>query len=187
MDVGAVIPARSEPFELVISGQGPLHDPAVAAEPRAVQHSTPGDDRADPALPELLPVAIEVIAPVGEQDLWAVAWTAPPAPHGRDRIHQRQQLGDVVGVSAGQADREGNPAGVADEVVLAAGACAVDRACARLVPPFNARTGEASITARDQSSRSTARNRARRSWWSLSQTPAWFQSRSRRQQVIPEP
>ena len=138
-------------------------------------------------MPELLPVAIKVIALVGEQDLWAVAWTAPPAPHGRDRIHQRQQLGDVVGVSAGQADREGNPAGVADEVVLAAGACAVDRACARLVPPFNARTCEASITARDQSSRSTARNRARRSWWSFSQTPAWFQSRSRRQQVIPEP
>jgi hypothetical protein len=59
-----------------------------------------------------------VIAPVGEQPLGASSRTPRPAGDRADTIDQRQQLGDVVAVPAGQADRERNAAGVGDQMVL---------------------------------------------------------------------
>jgi hypothetical protein len=61
-------------------------------------------------------------------------------------------LGDVVAVAAGQRHRERDALAVGDEVVLAARACAVDRAGSAFGPRRAARTWEESITARDQSS-----------------------------------
>ena len=55
-----------------------------------------------------------VIAAVGEEKVRLLAW---PTWFARDRtsvqiVQQRQQLGDVVAVPAGQRDRERNAAGV---------------------------------------------------------------------------
>jgi hypothetical protein len=149
MDIGSALPTNAKAFELVQPGQRALHNPALAAQPRAVGDATPSDHRADPARPQRPPVAVEVVAAVGQQYRGTPPRPAPPAGHRPDGVDQRQQLGDVVGVAAGQRDRERDPAGVADEVVLAAWACAVDRACARLRPPLRARRWAASITARD--------------------------------------
>ena len=54
-------------------------------------------------------------------------------------------------------------------------------------PPFMARRCEQSITARDQSSAPAVCSSASRFSCSRVQTPALFRSRSRRQQVMPEP
>ena len=54
-------------------------------------------------------------------------------------------------------------------------------------PPFMARKCEQSITARDQSSAPAACSSASMFSCSRVQTPALFQCRSRRQQVMPEP
>jgi hypothetical protein len=68
-----------------------------------------------------------VIAAVGEQLPRA---PARPAAQAADRWHgldQRDELGDVVAVAAGEAERERDPAGLADQMMLGTGPSTVDR------------------------------------------------------------
>ena len=86
-----------------------------------------GDAWGDAAGTEQAPVLVEVVAAVGEQ----LAGLAPgPPAQATDRldgVEQRQQLSDVVTVSAAQGDRERNAVGLDDQMVLRAGVSAVDR------------------------------------------------------------
>jgi hypothetical protein len=61
-----------------------------------------------------------VVAAVGDQGGGAPARAAHLAPDGRHGVHERQELGDVVAVAAGQADGERDAARVGEEVVLGA-------------------------------------------------------------------
>lgn len=98
--VGVSLPANAQPPELVQPGEAALHDPTLAAEPRAVFFATPGDQGLDAPSPELAAVLVVVIATVGEQPI-----RAGPLGERREAIDQRQELGDVVAVPAGQGDR----------------------------------------------------------------------------------
>jgi hypothetical protein len=160
VDVGTLLPANPQPFELMQPRQTPLHHPPQPTKPRAMHDTAASDLWADAPRPQRPTVAVKVVAAVGDQHHRSLPGPATFAPHRRDCIHQRQQLGHVVGVGGGQADRERDAGGIADQVVLAARACAVDRACAGRVPPLRARTCEASITARDQSNWSPRRSSA---------------------------
>jgi hypothetical protein len=77
-----------------------------------------GDHGLDAAAPELTAVLVVVIATVGDRAIWALPGPATPARHRADPIHQRQKLGDVVAVGAGESGRERNAVGVDDQVVL---------------------------------------------------------------------
>ncbi|GAA1294182.1 hypothetical protein GCM10009634_48150 [Saccharothrix xinjiangensis] len=90
-------------------------------------------------------------------------------------------------VAAGENHGEWDARSVGDQVVLGARSTAVNRARSGLRPPFSARTWEESTTARDQSILLAARNSARSKRCSRCHTPASFQSRNRRQHVIPDP
>jgi len=127
MDVGAVLVAGAQPFEGVQPGEAALDHPAAAAEPRAVGDAAAGDARGDAPGAQLAAVGVVVVAAVGEQLPWAPAGPAASAPDRRNGVDQRDELGDVVAVAAGEADGERDAAGVADQVVLGAGAPAVDR------------------------------------------------------------
>lgn len=124
-----------------------------------------------------------VIAAVREQRVGLAARSSDAAMDGRDRIEQRQELGDVVAIAAGQQDGERSAVSVGDDVVLRAGPPAIDRRRARLAPPFSALTCEESTT----SSREAAFSSASRTSCKRCQTPASFQSRDLRQHVMPEP
>ncbi len=80
----------------------------------------PGDDRFDPACPEQATVLVVVIATIGEHDVGLLAGPAPLARYGSgvQLIEQRQELGDVVAVAATQRERERDPGGVDQQVVL---------------------------------------------------------------------
>jgi len=93
-----------------------------------------GDPRRDPALAELAAVAVVVVAAVGEQLPRPAAGPAASAPDRRNGIDQRDELGDVVAVAAGEADGQRDAAVVDDQVVRGAGAAAVDRRGADKVP-----------------------------------------------------
>lgn len=80
--------------------------------------TTASDQGLDAANPELAAVLVVVIAPVGEQPVWAVARATDPAGDRRDAIDQGQELGDVVAMSAGQGDCQRQPTGVCQQVVL---------------------------------------------------------------------
>ena len=77
-----------------------------------------GDDRLDAPFPELAAVFVVVVAAVGEQAVGALARPAELAANRPDAVDQGQQLGDVVAVAAGQADRERDSGRVGQQVVL---------------------------------------------------------------------
>lgn len=116
--IGVTLPADAEPAELVKPGEAALHDPPLGAQPRAVVLTAPGDPGLDAAGPELAAVLVVVIAPVGEQPIGAPARAADLAGDRHDAVDQRQELGDVVAVPACEGDRERQPAGVGQQVVL---------------------------------------------------------------------
>jgi hypothetical protein len=93
-----------------------------------------------PPRPELAAVLVVVIAAVGEQPLCSLARPADLSAHRLEPVHEREQLGDVVAVRAGDRHRERDAAGVGQEVVLGARAATIDRGRAGPAPPCRART-----------------------------------------------
>ena len=128
-----------------------------------------------------------VVGPVGEHLHRPLPWPPAPPADRRDRLDQRHQLGDVVPVAAGQGRGQRDAASIGDHVVLGARPGPVDRAGTGLGPPFSARTCDPSAAARAQSITPAALSLASSTSCSRCHTPAACQSRSRRQQVIPDP
>ena len=140
MDLGAAFVADEQPLELVQPGEAALDDPAVAAEPGAVLGLAASDLGFDPALPEQTAVLVVVVAAVGAEPLGPPARSADTPPHRRHGVDQRDQLGDVVAVAAGEREREREPGRVDEKVVLGAGSASIHRARARFGAPFFAWT-----------------------------------------------
>jgi hypothetical protein len=98
VELGPAFPSDGEAFELVEEGEGLLDDVAELAHALDVRGALPGDDGQDPALAELFPVGVGVVALVAEQGLWTASGTAWPSCDGRDAVDQSEGLGDVVDV-----------------------------------------------------------------------------------------
>jgi hypothetical protein len=140
VDLGAAVVADEEPFEVVQPGEGPLDDPAGAAEAGAVLGLAAGDLGADPAAAELAPVLVVVVATVSGDTLGPSSRPADLAAHGRHSVDERDQLGYVVAVAAGETPGERNPGCVYEKVVLGAVSGPINRARARRGAPFFACT-----------------------------------------------
>jgi hypothetical protein len=153
VDVGSAFVADAEASVLVQPGDRALDDPALLAQARAVLGSLLGDRGTDSAGSELAAVAARLVGAVSEHSLGAAAGTAAFSAHGRDGVDERQQLEDVVVVSAAEAERERGAPSAGQRMVLGAASGAVNGAWSRLLAPPMARTCELSITARDQSIR----------------------------------
>lgn len=76
---------------------------------------------------DLVPVDLVVIAAVGVQVLGAAQWLAALAADRRDGLDQRNQLGDIVAVAAGQRRGQRDAVRLDDHVVLAANLAPVHR------------------------------------------------------------
>lgn len=187
VDVSPSFPADAEAFEAVEPSEGALDHPPVDAQTAAVGGAASGDDGEDPAGPDLGAVDVVVVAAVGEYRIGLAARPSRPASDWWDGVEQGHELGDIVAVAAGENDRERGAVTVGDQVMLGAGPSPVDRRRACLEPPFSALTWLESTTALDQSRRAAAFSSASSTSCSCCQTPASFQSRSRRQHVIPDP
>lgn len=116
--IWVTLPADAESAELVKPGEAALHDPALGAQTRSVAFTAAGDQWLDAASPELAAVLVVVIASVSEQPIGALARAADLADDRDDAIDQRQELGDVVAVPTCKGDRQRQPAGVGQQVVL---------------------------------------------------------------------
>jgi len=106
--------------EVVQVRETALDDPALAAQARAMLDTAPGDDRLDAPRPEQAAVLVVVIAAVGEDEIGLLTRPAdlPGDGPGVQHVQQRQQLGDVVAVAAGQRDGQGDAGRVDQEMVL---------------------------------------------------------------------
>ena len=140
MDLGAAVEADEQPLELVQPGEGALDDPAVAAEAGAVLGVAPGDLGFDPALAELAATARVVVGPIAGEPVGSPARPADLAAHRRHAVEERDQLGAVVAVAAGERPGERDPTALDEEVVLRAVSGSIDRARPRRGAPFFAGT-----------------------------------------------
>ena len=140
MDVVAAVVADEESFELVEPGEGAFDDPAVAAQAGAVFGLAAGDLRCDPALAELAAVLVVVVAAVSRDSVGPAAWAADLAADRWYPVDERDQLGDVVAVAAGERPGERDPSRVYEKVMLRAVSGSINRARARLGAPFFACT-----------------------------------------------
>jgi hypothetical protein len=127
VELGPAFPSDGEAFELVEQGEGLLDDVAELAKALNVRGALAGDDGQDPALAQLCPVGVGVVALVAEQGFGTSAGTAGASRDRRDAINQGESLRDVVDVRRGGDDLERGAASVADQVVFAARLAPVDR------------------------------------------------------------
>jgi hypothetical protein len=81
-----------------------------------------------------------VVASVGEHTVRSFAGPADLAAHRRDALDERDKLGDVVAVAAGDAPSERDPGRVYEKVMLGAVSGSINRARARRGAPFFACT-----------------------------------------------
>ena len=100
--MSAAFVADAEAAVLMQPGDRPFDDPAAAAEPGSVRSLRPGDLRLDVPAAQLAPCVARVVGAVAVQLARAVGWSTATAAHRRDRVHECDQLGDVVAVAAGQ-------------------------------------------------------------------------------------
>ena len=166
---------------------GAFDYPAGGSETATVRGAPPRDLGANTASSQRPAVRLGVIAAIGLDHIGTVTRRARFAGDRRNAVDQGQQLGDIVAVGLGKNDRQGNALGIREEVVFRACFTAIGWVRSSFFPPCTARTEELSATARAKSSLSAWRNFASNTRCSSPQTPACCQSRSRRQQVIPDP
>ena len=187
VDTGSTFVAHAQPSETVQPGEGALDDPARLAESAAMRCTAFGQLRADAAATQSVPMRLRVVGPIALNQLRLSHRGAGFAAHGRHRVHERQQLGNVVAVGARQRRDERNPARVGENMMLRPGFAAIGRVRSSFFPPRRARTDELSTTARARSSWPRRRNSARSTAWSRFHTPARCQRTRRRQHVLPDP
>ena len=187
MDLGSSFVADEQAAELVQPGEGALDDPAEATEAGAVLGRAAGDHGFDPAPTQFAAMSSGVVAAIGDELVGATARPADSAAHVRHLVDQREQLGNVVAVAAGEREGERETALIDDQVVFGAQPSTVNRARARLGAPFFACRWLESTTARAHSICPAARSRSSSSPCSRSHTPARCHSSRRRQHVTPEP
>jgi hypothetical protein len=187
VDIGAAFVADAQPAVLMQPAVRALNDPAVDPQAAAVVGAAARQHRFDAACPQLAAVGLGVVRPIALDPPGPAARPPGLAPHRRDRVHQFDQLRDIVAVGGRDLCRQRRAMGVGEDVVLRAVFPAIRGARAGVRPPKTARTEALSTTARDQSILSAPRSLSSKTRWMRFQTPRLCQSRSRRQQVIPEP
>jgi hypothetical protein len=187
MDVSTAFVTNTEAAELMQPRMGPLDDPAEDAQSASVVGAALGDDRFDSTLSQRLGMRRGMVSPVTLDTLWALAGSSALTRNGGDGVHQGKQLRHIVAIRASDRRGQRNAIGIGEEVMLRPVFPAIRRVRASLVPPKTARTEELSITARDQSICFASWSRLSITCRISCQTPASCQSRSLRQQVIPDP
>ena len=136
MNVVAAVGADQQSAAVVEPGEGAFDDPAVAAQAGPVLGLAASDQRLHAPLPDEAAVFVVVVATVGGDPVGPSTRAADLAADRRDALDERDQLGDVVAVAAGERPRERHTAAVYEQVVLAAPPAAIDRAGTRFCAPF---------------------------------------------------
>ena len=187
MNVHAALVADAQTPVLMQPADRALDDPARGAETAAVSGPAMGEHRLNVPLSQLRFVPLRVVRAVALDARRAEARAPALALKGRNGVDQREELGDVVSIRTSERDHQRDALRFGEDMVLAARARAIRGVGTGLGPPFTARMLELSTTARDQSIAPAWWNAASSARWIFCHAPAACQSRSRRQQVIPDP
>jgi len=187
MDVGPTLVADGQPAEAVEPGERALHHPAVTAEARARVDLLARDADADVALAQGPATAWIVVALIRMQFSGSLAPLSGRGLGQRDGVDHRLKDDRVMAVGATQERGKRDPGAVDHNMALRARFSPIRRIRPRELAPLLAGILAESKEARLQSRRSDSPRRSSSTWCNRSQTPASCQSRSRRQQVTPDP
>lgn len=118
MDVVAALVADAQPPVLVQPGDRALDDPALRPEAGSVFTLRPGDPRLDATAAQLAAAFARMVGAIAVETPRSAPRTAATTAHGRDRVDERDQLGDVVAVAAGERAGKRRPAATREQVVF---------------------------------------------------------------------
>jgi len=187
MDVGPALIADGQPAEASQPGQGALDDPAVTTQALAGVDALTSDADTDVPPPQRLAAARIVVPLICMQFGGSLAPLSGRGLGRRDGVDQRLKDDRVMAVGAAQERGKRDPGSVDHNMALRARFSPIRWIRAGEFAPLLAGMLAESREARLQSIRSASPRRSSKVWCSRSQTPASCQSRSRRQQVTPEP
>lgn len=111
--------------EVMQPGVRAFDDPAGLAKTAAVRLATPGDFGGDARGVQGLAVLVMVVATIGLNDVGLGQRATTLAADRGNGLDQRQKLGDIVAIGAGQDERERDALRFGNEMVLGAGASAI--------------------------------------------------------------
>lgn len=187
MNISATLKADTEAAEIMEPGVSTFDHPTHLPKAAAMRLAAPCNAGRDVALMKQAPVLVVVVAPVCVHALGPTQWSAASTSDRHNGLDQGYQLRDVIAVCAGQDRRDRRTVGVGGDVVLGTGSRAIGGVRSSFSPAPTARIDEESTTTREKSIWSAARSLASNCACNASHTPACCQSRSRRQQLTPEP
>lgn len=125
MDGSEAFESNAQTPEVMQPGVGSFDDPAGFAKTAAMRHAASRDLGGDTGGVQGLTVLVMVVATIGLDQARLGERPAALAADRRNSLDERQELGDVVTVGAGQDHRERDALRFGDEMVLGAGASAI--------------------------------------------------------------
>ena len=187
MNIRTPFIANSQPTKLMQPGKGTLNYPTSLTQATAISGSSFGQQRFDIQKSQSKPVWLRIIPAITLNNIRSFSRTSLFACYRWNCLNQRKKLGNIVTISAGNCGCKRHSVSIGNYMVLTAVFAPIRGVWAGFLPPKTARMDAESTTAREKSILSAFRNLLSSVWCILSQTPASCQSRSLRQQVIPEP
>ena len=190
MNVEPSLVTNGQAPEAVEPGKRPLHHPAMSPQFLAALNATSGDTSSDTTLAKSLPISLGVVPFISVHLVRALAWPAASTLQRRNSIYHLLQHRRVSNVSTCTLQGEGYAFSLDHKMALRAWFAFIRRVrpCAFL-PFFTplALTVCESKEALDQSISPASLRVSSSSLCNFLHTPAFSQSRNRRQQVMPLP
>lgn len=187
MNTGTALVTHVEPAKPMEPRQSAFNDPARSAEATPVGRSAFRKLRPDTAPVQDIAVRLGIVPAVSLDERGFAPRPAGPAAQRWDAVDQRQQLGNVVPVGAGEHGGQRDAARFGENVMFRPRLTAIGWVRSSFFPPRSARTEALSTRARAKSSWPRWRNSASSTAWRRRQTPARCQRTRRRQHVLPDP
>jgi len=187
MNIRTPLITNSQSAKLMQPCKGTFNYPTSFAQATAISCSSFCQQSFDIQESQCNPVWLRIVATITLNDIRSFSRSPLFACYWRNCFNQRKKLGNIMPVGTGNSCSKRHAVSVGNYMVLTAIFASICGVWACFLPPKTARTDAESITAREKSILSAFRNLLSRVWCILSQTPAFCQSRSLRQHVIPEP
>ncbi len=187
MNIEATFEANTKFAETGEPSMRAFDDPTMPPKPLAAFYTATGDTSLDASLLQIAPAASKVITLVSMQFSRTFAGLTAQSRHCRDGIQRGLECHRVVSVGARDRDGQWDAASVYDDVPFRSELSSIRRVGAGFLAPRGLETLAPSRLARSQSIWSCSRNRRSIAKCNRAHTPATYQSRRRRQHVIPLP
>ena len=187
MNITTTLITNSQPAKLVQPGKRAFYYPTSFAQPATIGCSTFGQQGFNLQKSQCNPVWLRIIATIALNNTRTLTGSTTPASYRWNCFNQWKKLCNIVAVSTSQSKCKRYPISIGDYMMFAAAFTSISGVWTRFLPPKTARTDAESTTAREKSILLAFRSLLRKMRCILSQTPAFCQSRSLRQHVIPEP